>query len=71
MADNLPVVGRLCEHRIIPEALSHCTEADGGEEGLSSFEYFHCIPFLKETTPPLTTASARSLTPTSGLTQGS
>ena len=71
MADNLRVVGRFCEHGVIPEALSHFVEADGDEEGLSGFEYFHCIPFLKETTPPLTTASARSLFPTAGLMQGS
>jgi len=71
MADNTPAVGRLCEHGVIPEALGHFIKADGGEEGLSGFEYFHRIPFLEEKTQPLTAASAQSLLPTAGLTQGS
>lgn len=71
MADNLPVISRLCEHGVVPEALSHFKEANGDKEGLSSFEYFNCIPFLKETMPALTTGSARSLLQTISLTQSS
>lgn len=71
MADNLPAVGRLCEHGVIPEALSHLMKANGSKEGLSRFEYFSCIPFLKETMPPLTSASACSLFPMLCLMQGS
>lgn len=71
MADNLPVVSRLCEHGVFPEALSHVVEANGAEEGLSSFEYFHCIPVLKKTMTPLTISSAWSPFPTVNLKQSS
>lgn len=71
MADNLPVVSWLYEHRVIPEALSHMIKANGNKEVLSRLEYFKCIPVLKETMPPLTSVSAYSLFPVPSLMQGS
>lgn len=61
MADNLPVVGGLCEHGVCPEAFSHVVEANGDEKSLSGLEYFQCIPVLKQTTSPLVISSAWSL----------
>jgi len=61
MADNLPVVGGLCEHGVCPEAFSHVVETNGGEKSLSGFEYFHCIPVLKQTMSHLVISSAWSL----------